>query len=203
MSDRIDHDAVYNFLNAQLRIESLEERYKLREFSQKFQFKSYQPGDTLWDLESTTGDLNVILSGAFGEYFKEKEGNYLLRFYRKGKCAFSEDLLLYSKPSETFTRCLVEGVVASVPRSQLLLMGEEANFGPSILSGLINLSMTEYRYTTYEMLQTSVEFRIKAALEQFPELLNVIPRKELSDYLGISRASLFRTLKMFGHEKSN
>ena len=198
MIDRIDHDAVYNGLYAHLKIETAEARYKLREFSRRFVFKNYKPGDELWSLESNEGDLHVILSGAFGEYLQEKKSTHLLRFYRKGKCAFSEDLLLYSNPPETVARCLVEGVVASIPRSQILLMSEGNDFGPSLISGLINLSMTEYRHTTYEMLQTSVEFRIKAALEQFPELLNVIPRKELADYLGISRASLFRTLKMFG-----
>jgi|SaaInl5LU_22_DNA_1037371.scaffolds.fasta_scaffold28083_2 CRP-like cAMP-binding protein len=201
MIDRIDHDAVYNHLHAQLRIESAEARYKLREFSRKFVFKTYEPGDELWSLTSTEGDLHVILTGAFGEYLKEKKQAHLLRFYHQGKCAFSEDLLLYSNPPETITRCLVEGKVASIPRSQISMISEGNDFGLRLISGLINLSMTEYRYTTYEMLQTSVEYRIKAALEQFPELLNVIPRRELADYLGISKASLFRTLKILGDAK--
>jgi CRP-like cAMP-binding protein len=201
MTDRIDHDAVYNVLFANLRISSVEDSYKLREFSRRFVFKTYAPGDELWSLQSTEGDLQVILTGAFGEYLKEQDEYHLLRFYRKGKCTFSEDLLIYSQPAETIAKCLVEGVVASIPRAQILHMSEGNDFGPRLISGLINLSMTEYHHTTYEMLQTSVESRIKAALEQFPELLNVIPRKELADYLGISRASLFRTLKMFGDEK--
>jgi hypothetical protein len=45
------------------------------------------------------------------------------------------------------------------------------------------------------MLQTSGIHRIHATMEQFPEVLDLIPRKELADYLGISRASLFRSLK--------
>jgi hypothetical protein len=72
--------------------------------------------------------------------------------------------------------------------------------GVKLLTGLIELSMTEYRNTTYEMLQTSGTDRINAALEQFPDLLNIIPRKELADYLGISRASLFRSLKQIDIE---
>jgi len=67
--------------------------------------------------------------------------------------------------------------------------------GSRLLTSLIELSMTEYRNTTYEMLQTSGIHRITAALEQFPDVLDLIPRKDLADYLGISRASLFRSLK--------
>jgi CRP-like cAMP-binding protein len=61
--------------------------------------------------------------------------------------------------------------------------------------------MTEYRNTTYEMLQASGRARLQAAISQSPNLLNIIPRKELADYLGLSRASLFRALKSFGHEE--
>lgn len=200
MVDRIDHDAVYNGLYAHLRIDSQEDRDELHEFSRRFTFKMYSVGDELWSLNSTEGELHVVLSGAFGEYLRVKNEDHLLRFYRQGKCAFSEDLLIYSKPSETYNKCLADGVVASIPRSQIKMISESRDFGTRLIAGLINLSMTEYRHTTYEMLQSSGQNRIKAALEQFPDLLHIIPRREMAEYLGISRASLFRSLKLIDDE---
>jgi hypothetical protein len=91
-------------------------------------------------------------------------------------------------------------VIASVPKKILLDQTLHKVVGTKLLSILVNLSMTEYRNTTYEMLQSNGTSRLKAAISQSPNLLNIIPRKELADYLGLSRASLFRALKSFGHE---
>ena len=138
MVDRIDHDAVYRGLYAHLRIESPEDREQLLEFSRRFTFKMYSVGDELWSLSSTDGELSVVLSGAFGEYLRVRNEDHLLRFYRQGKCAFSEDLLIYSKQSETYTKCLADGVVASIPRAQINMIGEGGNFASRLILGLIN-----------------------------------------------------------------
>ena len=90
--------------------------------------------------------------------------------------------------------------MASISASALAeyLVNEE--LGWKLLPSLIVLSMTEYRNTTYEMLQTGGINRIHAAIEQFPDILYLIPRKQLADYLGISRASLFRSLKQIEND---
>ena len=172
----------------------------LRALSNKFILRNVQSGDTLWDLDSESGDLHFILEGTFAEYLKRGAQSFILRFYRPGKFAFSEDLLLYSKHSDTFSKALSSAKVASLPSVHFQNALRQGGLGVKLMEVLINLSMTEYRNTTYEMLQTSGTNRIHAALEQFPDLLHLIPRRELTDYLGISRASLFRSLKEIGHE---
>jgi CRP-like cAMP-binding protein len=163
----------------------------LRALSNKFILRNVRGGDTLWDLDSESGDLHFILEGTFAEYLKRGAQSFILRFYRPGKFAFSEDLLLYSKHSDTFSKALSSAKVASLPY---------VHFQNALRQGGLGVKLMEYRNTTYEMLQTSGTNRIHAALEQFPDLLHLIPRRELADYLGISRASLFRSLKEIGHE---
>ncbi len=172
----------------------------LRALSSKFVLRKVFSGDTLWDLDSESGDLHFILEGTFAEYLKRGSDSFIMRFYRPGKFAFSEDLLLYSKHSDSFSKALSNAKVASLPSVHFQNALRQGGLGVKLMEVLINLSMTEYRNTTYEMLQTSGTNRIHAALEQFPELLHLIPRRELADYLGISRASLFRSLKEIGHE---
>ena len=170
------------------------------DLSDKFILRNVPDGHALWDLSSNSGDLHFILEGTFAEYLQRGSHSFILRFQRPGKFAFSEDLLLYSKHSDTFCKALSHAKVASLPSVHFQNALRQGGLGAKLMEVLINLSMTEYRNTTYEMLQTSGTNRIHAALEQFPDLLHLIPRRELADYLGISRASLFRSLKEIDHE---
>ena len=172
----------------------------LSELSSKFILRTVPNGHILWDLSSNSGDLNFILEGTFAEYLQRGSHSFILRFHRPSKFAFSEDLLLYSKRSDTYSKALSHAKVASLPSVHFQNALRQGGLGAKLVEALINLSMTEYRNTTYEMLQTSGTNRIHAALEQFPDLLHLIPRSELADYFGISRASLFRSLKEIGHE---
>jgi len=172
----------------------------LSDLSSKFTMRNVPNGHALWDLSSNSGDLHFILEGTFAEYLQRGSHSFILRFHSPGKFAFSEDLLLYSKRSDTISKALSHAKVASLPSVHFQNALRQGGLGAKLMEVLINLSMTEYRHTTYEMLQTSGTNRIHAALEQFPDLLHLIPRRELADYLGISRASLFRSLKEIGHE---
>lgn len=195
-----DYATIYQALQEYMRPEEEIDFDNLRNLARSFVINSYNQGDNLWELISSNAQLHFILSGAFGEYLVQGKNPQLIRFYRKEKFAFSEDMILYSARPATYAKCLVGARVGSIPANILMGYVQRSREGGKLLTGLIELSMTEYRNTTYEMLQTSGTDRINAALEQFPDLLNMIPRKELADYLGISRASLFRSLKQIGIE---
>lgn len=195
MSFDKDYDIIYEGLSLHIQHVDAADHEALKSLARRFTIRTYKEGDDLWELGTSLGQLHFILTGAFAEYLQEGRTPHLLRFYSKNRFAYSEDLILYSSRPATFVKCLVEARVASIPANVLeeYLMNEK--LGNQLLTSLIELSMTEYRNTTYEMLQTSGIHRIHAAMEQFPEVLDLIPRKELADYLGISRASLFRSLK--------
>ncbi len=195
-----DYATIFQGLQEYVRPEEESDFENLRKFARAFVIKKHHQDEFLWELSSSNAQLHFILSGAFGEYLVQGKHPQLIRFYRKEKFAFSEDMILYSARPATYSKCLVEGRVASIPVNVLMSYVQNSRVGSKLLTGLIALSMTEYRNTTYEMLQTSGTDRINAALEQFPDLLNIIPRKELADYLGISRASLFRSLKQIDVE---
>jgi CRP-like cAMP-binding protein len=190
-----EHESVFYGLITHLEISTKEESEALKELSSQFTVRSYEPGEMLWNLDDSEGVVYFVLSGAFAEYLKFEGVKHILRLYRKGKFAFSEDLVLYSKSPDSFARCLVEAKVASIPARIMLPILNSQGLSGRLFEVLISLSLHEYRNSTYELLQTTGVNRINAALEQFPDLLNLIPRSELADYLGISRASLFRSLK--------
>jgi CRP-like cAMP-binding protein len=177
------------------------ERKGLYTLSTAFTYQKVERGYQLWAEGLDQANLYFIVSGACGEYLRHDGEESLIRFYQKDKFAFSEDILIYSVPSETRCTTLTDSVIASIPKQILLDETLHKIVGAKLLSILINLSMTEYRNTTYEMLQSNGTSRLKAAIGQSPNLLNIIPRKELADYLGLSRASLFRAFKSFGHEQ--
>lgn len=176
------------------------EREELYTLSKEFAFDQLSRGDYLWSEGLDQDNLYFIVSGSCGEYLRHGDDESLIRFYHEGKFAFSEDLLIYSVPSETRCIALTEAIVASIPKQVLMDDTLHQIVGAKLLSILINLSMTEYRNTTYEMLQANGKTRLQAAISQSPNLLNIIPRKELADYLGLSRASLFRALKSSGND---
>lgn len=177
------------------------ERQELLTLSNEFQWRHIQRGDSLWAEGLDKDHLHFIVKGSCAEYLQHDSQESLIRFYHEGKFAFSEDILIYGVPSETHCVALTDTVLASCPKQVLLDDTLDKVVGAKLLSILLNFSMTEYRNTTYEMLQASGRARLQAAISQSPDLLNIIPRKELADYLGLSRASLFRALKSFGHEE--
>jgi CRP-like cAMP-binding protein len=193
-------ERLYYGLRSHINLQGDEEGQALRALSNEFILRNVNIGESLWDLDSEIGDLHFILEGTFAEYLKRGTHSFILRFYRPGKFAFSEDSLLYSNRSDTYSKALSNAKVAYLPSIHFQNALRQGGLGVKLMEVLINLSMTEYRNTTYEMLQSSGTNRIHAALQQFPDLLHLIPRRELADYLGISRASLFRSLKEIGHE---
>ncbi len=177
------------------------ERKELFTLSNEFEIKNFSRGEHLWSQGLDRDNLYFMISGSCGEYLQHDSQESLIRFYHEGKFAFSEDILIYEVPSETRCVALTDAVIASCPKQVLLDDTLDKVVVAKLLSILINFSMTEYRNTTYEMLQASGKSRLQAAISQSPNLLNIIPRKELADYLGLSRASLFRALKSFDHEE--
>ena len=200
MSYDKDYDVVHEALSQHVQLDKAEDQEALRSLAQRFSIRTFKEDDSLWELSTRTGQLHFILSGVFAEYLVDGRVPHILRFYPKNRFAYSEDLILYSTNPATYATCLVEARVASISASALAeyLVNEE--LGGKLLPSLIVLSMTEYRNTTYEMLQTGGINRIHAAIEQFPDILYLIPRKQLADYLGISRASLFRSLKQIEND---
>lgn len=200
MSYDKDYDVVHEALSQHVQLDKAEDQEALRSLAQRFSIRTFKEDDSLWELSTRTGQLHFILSGVFAEYLVDGRVPHILRFYPKNRFAYSEDLILYSTNPATYATCLVEARVASISASALAeyLVNEE--LGGKLLPSLIVLSMTEYRNTTYEMLQTGGIHRIHAAIEQFPDILSLIPRKQLADYLGISRASLFRSLKQIEND---
>ena len=200
MSYDKDYDIVHEALSQHVQLDKAEDQEALRSLAQRFSIRIFKEGDYLWELSARTGQLHFILSGVFAEYLVDGRVPHILRFYPKNRFAYSEDLILYSTNPATYATCLVEARVASISASALAEYLANEELGGKLLPSLIVLSMTEYRNTTYEMLQTGGIHRIHAAIEQFPDILYLIPRKQLADYLGISRASLFRSLKQIEND---
>ena len=200
MSYDKDYDIVHEALSQHVELDKAEEHQALRSLAKRFSIRTFKEGDFLWELNSSSGQLHFILSGVFAEYLMDRRVPHILRFYPKNRFAYSEDLILYSTNPATYATCLLEARVASIPASALAEYLANEELGGKLLPSLIVLSMTEYRNTTYEMLQTNGIHRIHAAIEQFPDVLDLIPRKQLADYLGISRASLFRSLKQIEYD---
>lgn len=166
-----------------------------RKLSSQFKTQYILKGDYLWTLDDKQDRVFFIHDGIFAEYLQKQKGSHVVRFYQAQSFAFSEDTVLYDASPETFTKCIASGMVASVPYEVLSSIASEYHLGFHFLESLVQITMKEYRQSTYEMLQTIGTHRLHAAQEKFPEILDRLPRTELAEYLGISRASLFRSLK--------
>lgn len=190
-----DDQLIYRGLLNHISSDSPEILEALKRLSKSFDIHRYKEGDVLWDWGTMESKLCFVLSGVAIEYIKTNRYHHILRMYRSGKFMFPEDPFLYSAPSETYCKMQVPGKVACITVKQMNALVENGAIDSLLIASLLELSMTEYRQSTYELLQTSGVNRINAALEQFPDLLDVLPRDDVAAYLGISRASLFRSLK--------
>ena len=141
------------------------ERQELLTLSNEFHWRHIHRGDLLWAEGLDKDHLYFIVSGSCAEYLQHDSQESLIRFYHEGKFAFSEDILIYGVPSETRCVALTDAVIASCPKQVLLDDTLDKVVGANCLYST-SFSMTEYRNTTYEMLQPSGRARLQAAISQ-------------------------------------
>lgn len=175
----------------------------LRLLSEHFVIENMALGDELWHYNQNRSTVTFLIDGVIAEYIKNGRKSNLLKLHKKKSFVYSEDVVLYRTPSKTYAKCVVPGAVAHISYHAMQDVFDRFGLTEIFISQLVEISMTEYRQSTYELLQSSGARRILAVIDEHPDVLDLVPRSELADYLGISRASLFRYLKQLNLHDAN
>ena len=132
-------------------------------------------------------------------YLTEDTGNdFIQEFFGEGE-VFGE-LEMFTND---FSFCTIEAITPmsyfSIAKKDFLdLIKNDSSFNSLVL----NLMATKIRYTalrhSYNQSHT-LESNLNRLIEQYPELLQIIPKIDIANYLGISIRSLNRSLKHFNN----
>lgn len=175
----------------------------LRLLCEQFVVEPLEVEDELWGYNQNRSTVTFLIEGVVAEYIRDGRKSNLLKIHKNRSFAFSEDVVLYKTPSKTLAKCIVPGKIAHISYHAMQDVFDRFNLTEVFISQLVEISMTQYRQSTYELLQSNGIRRILAVIEEQPDVLELVPRSELADYLGISRASLFRYLKQLNLYDAN
>lgn len=152
-------------------------------------------GEKIITQKTNVHSVYLIKEGLAKCYLTEDTGdNFIQEFFGKGE-VFGEIELI----SHDLSFCTIEALVPTsyfkIPKEVFQdLLKTDRVFN----SLLLKLMASKIRYTAlrHSYNQThSLEDNLKRLLEQYPELLTQISKKDISNYLGITVRSLNRVLK--------
>lgn len=155
-------------------------------------------GEKIITQKTNVRSVYLIKEGLAKCYLTEDTGNdFIQEFFGKGE-VFGEIESITNEISFCTIEALAPTAYFKIPKSvfrDLLKRDETFN------TLLLQLMASKIRYTAlrHSYNQThSLEDNLKRLLEQFPELLQQISKKDISNYLGVTRRSLNRAIKSVG-----
>lgn len=167
---------------------------------------AYAKGATLYNQKEPCETLNIVLSGCFVTYLLAENGSAMQMFeFAKGQI-LGANLLFGDSNVYPFTvYCVASGQVLHVAKSAVSTFLQHNDFAMAFIvmlsqnSQRLNKKMRMGLHTTLR--ENLIEYLNNlATLQQSNTLRLPISKKQLADYLGVQRPSLFRELKKLKDE---
>ena len=157
--------------------------------------RTAEAGEKMLHQQTHVHSLFIIKEGLAKCFLTLDNGNdFIQEFFGAGE-VFGEIELITNEISFCTIQALIPTTYYQIPKKVFhQLLAEDAVFNRSLL----HLLATNVRYAAlrHSYNQThSLEDNLKRLLEQFPELLALISKNDIANYLGITVRSLNRVLK--------
>ncbi|MGS2764464.1 Crp/Fnr family transcriptional regulator [Sinomicrobium sp. M5D2P9] len=142
----------------------------------------------------------IVKKGMVKCYLTEDNGkDFIQEFFGEGEI-FGEIEVL----NDTLSFCAVEAVtgmeVYKIPKEYFIkLLNEDADFNSFIMKSLatkVHYKALRHSHNQLHAIEDNL-FRLK---KQFPQLLDIIPKRDIANYLGITLRSLNRVISELGTE---
>ena len=154
--------------------------------------KEVKKGVIITDYDQMEASVYFIQKGTLITYLMYREEERILDFHFEGAFCSSYSSLLASKPSDIRIKAHSDCLLESVRYQELKDL-----YATSLLANQLGRVATERLFLERvsrekELLTLTAEERYKSLLSKNPEVIQKIPVKELSKYLGIRPESLSR-----------
>ena len=159
------------------------------------QEKIVESGCLIITERSNVQKVSIIKSGLAKCYLSKDDGtDFILEFFGPG-AVVGEIEMLFDDLSFAAVEAMNTLTVLQIPRDRFKeLLTQNATFNSHVIRLLA--SKVKYKAIRFSFNQThTLEQNLAKMLQEMPELLDVIAKKDLVNYLGVTERSLNRTLK--------
>jgi CRP-like cAMP-binding protein len=168
-------------------------------FSEKLKTRNFKKGDFIIQPGQIQKELYFVKTGVQMSYFEsEKKINVIAFTYPPNLCAIPESFS-FQKPSQYFLTCLSDSEMDYLTFQDLQLLFDLSpkierlfrKMTETVLAGVLNRHM--------ELHTKTIEERFRAFCSRSPHLLQLVPHKYISSYLGIDATNfskLYNSIKI-------
>lgn len=168
--------------------------------------KNYAKGATVYNQKDSCKTLDIMLSGSLAAYSLLENGSAMTMFeFPKGQM-LGANLLFGDTHAYPFTiYCMSDAQILHVTKQAVLIFLHDYHFTMHFIKMLSHNSHKLNRKITMTTQNTLREnlleyLKQQAILQQSNRIRLPINKKQLADYLGVQRPSLFRELKKLKDE---
>lgn len=169
--------------------------------SNQLYLKSYTKGATVYNQKDSCKTLDIVLSGSLIAYSLLENGSAMTMFEFSRGQVFGANLLFGDTGAYPFTiYCMSDAQILHVTKKAVSVFLHNYHFTMSFIKMLSHNSQRLNRKITMATQKTLREnlleyLRQQSSLQHSDSIVLPISKKQLADYLGVQRPSLFRELK--------
>jgi len=178
----------------------LDEMKQLVNDNQLF-LESYSKGATVYNQKDSCKTLDIVLSGSFVAYSLSENGSAMTMFeFSKGQMLGANLLFGDNRTYPLTIYCMSDGQFLHVTQKAISTSLHDYNFTMKFI-GLLSQNSQKLNQKIAMVAQKTLRenllefFRQQSILQGYHTIVLPISKKQLADYLGVQRPSLFRELK--------
>ena len=168
--------------------------------------KNYSKGATLYNQKDSCNTLDIVLSGGLVAYSLSENGSAMTMFeFFKGQMLGGNLLFGDSNEYPLAIYCMSDSKILHITKKAISCFLQNYNFSMQFVGILSNNSQKLNQRITIVTQKTLREnlleyFRQQSILQYSNTIVLPISKKQLADYFGVQRPSLFRELKKLKDE---
>ncbi|MBC9798506.1 Crp/Fnr family transcriptional regulator [Sinomicrobium weinanense] len=156
--------------------------------------ETYGPGEEIIGQKKRVLSVRIVKSGIVKCYLTEDNGNdFIQEFFGEGEI-FGEIEVLNGNPSFCALETITDTEVCKIPGDRFgELLQTDKKFNELILKALASkVHYTAIRHSYHQ--SHAIEDNLLRLKKQFPRLIDVIAKRDIANYLGVTLRSLNRTI---------
>ena len=163
--------------------------------------KNYSKGATVYNQKDTCKTLDIVLSGTFVAYSLSENGSAMTMFEFSKDRMLGANLLFGDNHTYPLTiYCMADAQLLHITREAISSFLHDYNFAIQFIGMLSHYSQKLNQRITIVAQNTLRKnlleyFKQQSILQGSNTIVLPISKKQLADYLGVQRPSLFRELK--------
>lgn len=172
-----------------------------RDNSEAISCYNFPEGTRIVEQQKRLSFVYIVKKGVAKCFLTEENGkDFIQEFFGEGE-VFGEIEALNDKLSFCAVTALTDTEVYQIPRTNFLkLLDEDKVFNRFIMNAIAGKVHYKALRHAHNQLH-AIEENVQRLQKQFPRLLEVIPKKDIANYLGVTLRSLNRVLSESGKEK--